>query len=796
MRAPDLTIALRNLIRRPAFAITAILLLALGAGANAAVFSVVRGILLRPLAFPQAERLVAIWPDGYFSNEEIDWLRTRAQSFDAISGLSPGWMMSLVIPGQQPVKVTAGRTLDNFFTTLGVDAALGRTIVPGEALRGRNGVVVLSASLFEQQFGGDPSAIGRRVLIDGLDHEVIGVMPRGFEFMRPGTDVWVPWPYDPSSAQQQRSTSLAAFGRLVPGLTVMHASSALQALAPIARGELDKVEDWARDIRAISLHEAVTGDVRSTLLILLAAVGLIFLLAAVNLGTLVLGRSMQRTREIAVRTALGASRARLIRQLVVEQAVIASAGAITGLGLAYAALPILVRGIPAEMPRQHDIVLDVVVFATVFSATILIAITMALVPVAIGARPELQPLLRQTHSTEPPARRRALGALVAAQIALAVILGIGAGLMLRTLWNLQQVDPGFQASNVLTFRLQTTSRRLNLPRGLVYFDRVVERVRALPGVVTVGAIQHLPMSGYNWTAYVWRPDDPPAPGSERPTAIWRFTGWDYFSAMGIRLRAGRAFTPQDQTDAPAVAIINEALAQREFGSAEAAVGRRLVSVSAGGEQVIEVVGVIRDVRYASLDIPARPELYRPLAQTFMFPMAFVVRTTGEPSSIAAAVRQAAFEVDPMIPVAELQPLTSLLAGSLGRPRLLAFLLSIFAAAGLALGLIGVYGVVSYRVRQQERELGIRLALGAGPQRIAQRVLSQGLAYAVAGLVIGVPIAFALARFLDSAVYGVTPHDPLTFTVLPVAVMLTAVVACAIPARRAARVDPATTIRAE
>jgi putative ABC transport system permease protein len=795
MRAPDLTLACRSLLRRPAFTLTAILLLALGAGANAAVFSVVRGVLLRPLPYHQPDRLVVLWPDTFVNNEDLRFWRERTHSFEQIAANSPGWMMSLVVQGREPIKVTGGRTSDNFFTTLGAGAAIGRTVMPGDSVPSQSRVVVLSAPIYEQHFDNDPNVLGRRVLLDNVEHEVIGVMPRGFEFLEPGTDVWAPMPFDPASAQNRAQFS-AAFARLGASVTIEQATAELHQLVPAMRAELKKTSEWGREGRAVSLQEHVTGNVRSTLLILLAAVGLILLLAAVNLGTLVLGRTIERAQEMAVRTALGASRVRLLRQLVAEQAVLASAGALGGLLLARVALPVLVSRIPPEMPRQAEIAFDATVFMTVFVATVTLSILMALVPVAAAARPELQPLLRQNYSTETPTRRRALGSLVAAQIALAVVLGIGAGLMLRTLWNLQQVDPGFNARGVLTFRLQTTSKPMNLTRGLVYFEQVLERVRAVPGVTDVGAIQHLPMSGYNWTANVWKPEQPPAPGAARPTAIWRFVGWDYFRTMGIELRAGRDFTADDRTPAPGVAIINETLARKEFGSAQAAVGRRLTSYSAGGEQVVEVVGVVRDVRFMSLDQPARPEMYRPLAQTFMFPMAFVVRTAGEPAAVGAAIRQAAFAVDPMIAVAEMQPLTSLIAGSLGRPRLLAWLLSVFAAVGLALGVIGVYGVVAYRVRQQQREFGIRLALGAGPDRIAQGVLSQGAMYAGAGVAVGVPLAFGLTQLMESVLFGVTTRDPLTFTALPVAIALTTLAACAIPARRAARINPVATIRGD
>jgi putative ABC transport system permease protein len=794
MRLPDLTLALRNLVRRPAFTVTAILLLALGAGANASVFSVVRGVLLRPLPYDRPDQLVAVWPDTFISNEDVAYWRDRTRSFQQIAAVSPGWLMSLAVPGLEPLKVTGARTSDNFFTTLGAPAALGRTLLPGDSIPSTTRVVVLSAGVHEQHFGSDPGVIGRGVRLDGVEHEVVGVMPRGFEFRQPGTDVWAPLLFDPSSPQHRATFSLA-FGRLARDTSIEQANRDLRAITAGMRTDLKKSDDWGREGRVQSLQDAVTGDARSTLLILLAAVGLILLLASVNLGTLVLGRSIGRAREFAVRTALGASRRRLVRQLLVEQAVLSAGGALAGLLLARAALPLLMTRIPAEMPRQSEIALDAVVFGTVFGATMLISLTMALLPVAVAA-PELQMLLRQNQSTETPARRRTLGTLVSAQVALAIVLGIGAGLMLRTLWNLQQVDPGFRPEGLLTFRLQTTSKPMTLPQGLAYFEQVLERVRALPGVTDVGAIQHLPMSGYNWTSNVWRIEQPPPPGSRRPTAVWRFVGWDYFRAMNIPLRAGRAFTPDDRQTSRPVAIVNDALARKEFGSAAAAIGRQLMSVSGRGEETVEIVGVTTDVRFMSLDTPAGPEMYRPLEQTFMFPMAFVVRTTGDTAPFAAAVRQAAFAIDPTIAVADLQPLTSLIAGTLARPRLLAMLLSVFAGVGLALGVIGVYGVVAYRVRQQEREFGIRLALGAGADRILRGVLRQGGVYAAAGLFLGIPAAFALTRLMESVVFGVTTHDPLTFTLLPLAITAATIVACAIPARRAARVDPVATMRAD
>lgn len=795
MRLPDVTVAIRNLIRRPGFAGTAILLLALGAGANAAVFSVVRAVLLKPLPYDRPEQLADFWPGTFVSNEEVGYWRERGRSLASLATISPGWLMAFVTDGVEPLKVTGARVSDNFFTTLGTSAARGRLLQPGDSIPSRIRVVVISWDLFEGHFASQPSTIGRTVRIDNVAHEIVGVMPRGFEFREPGTDVWAPMAFDPT-APLHRGTFNLAIARLAPGATPARATDELQALVPAMRRELSKPAGWGRDLRVASLQESVTGDVRQTLLILLAAVGMILLLAAVNLGTLAMGRSLARARELSLRTALGASRTRLVRQLLIEHGVVAALGAGTGLLLAWIALPLLVRVIPPEMPRQTEVSLDTTVFLVVFSSAVAISTLLALIPAAIASRPELEPLLRQQQGTESPTRRRTLSLLVAAQIALAVILGIGASLLLRSLWNLQRVQPGFNASRVLTFRLQTTSRSLSLPAGLAYFEQVIERIRALPGVTHVGSIQHLPMTGYNWTANVHPAERPPAPGETPTRVIWRFSGWDYFAAMEIPIVAGRGFTSQDHLKTTPVAVVNETLARREYGSAANAIGRRMVSRSGPGTETVEIVGVSGDVRYLSLDKPPDPEMYRPLAQTFMFPMAFAVRTEGDPASLAAAVRRVALEVDPAVPVAELQPLRTLIAGSLGKPRLLAVLLSVFAGVGLLLSLVGVYGVVAYRVRQQERELGIRIALGASPASVRQRVLKQGASYATGGLMVGLPVAFGLAGLLQAVLFGVAPRDPLTFIGLPIAIVLATVTACAIPAHRAAAIDPVRTMKAE
>ena len=704
-------------------------------------------------------------------------------------------MMGLVAERGEPIKVTGGRVSDNIFQLLGARPILGRTIEPGDARVGAPGVAVLSDKLWRSRFNAEPSVIGRGIHLDGEPHTIVGVMAPDFDIFSRGHDLWSALPWDPS-ARNHKATFSQAVARLKPGITVDAATREVAELTPVMRKDLAKPNDWGRNVHVQPLRDAVTGNVRPALLILLGAVGLILMLAAVNLGTLVLGRSIERVTEMALRTALGASQRRLIQLIVAEQAVLAIVGAIAGVGLAYLALPALISRIPPEVPRTAEITLDWQVFITVLAASIAVAVAVSLIPALITARPSLQPLLRQSRMTETPARRRALGALVAVQIALAVVLGIGSMLMLRSMWNLQRVNPGFDPNHVLTFRLQTTSKHRAMTTGYPYLQQMIDRVQALPGVTDVALAAHLPMSGYSWTMAARRSDRPLEAGQQAPQVGWRFVHGDYFQAMRIPLKYGRTFSEADTTTAPQVTIVNETMARRYFGDPGAAVGQTMILMSGrtGQDEPVQIVGVVGDVRHNGLDTEPIAELFRPFLQTFMFPMAMVVRTQGPPEQIGAAVRQAAFEVDPVVPVAEMQVYTSLIADTLGRPRLVGYLLTIFAAAGLALGLVGVYGVVAYRVRQREREIGIRMALGAKPKEVARRVIAQGAGHAIAGVAIGLPAAFLLSRVMASLLFGVTARDPLTFTLLPVLIVAVTTLACYVPARRAARVDPVTAIK--
>lgn len=794
MPASDLMLALRSLVRRPGFSLVVVLLLALGAGVNTAVFSIVRSVLLRPLPYADPTSLVAIWPDGYLAPEDMDYLASRVPGLDSIAGVSPGWMMALV-DAQGPLKITADRVSDTYFSMLGVRASLGRTVLEGDADSGRGKVAVLSDRFWRQRYAARPDIIGQFVRIDEEAHEIVGVLPRGAA-LEADTDLWLAYPTAPGTPTY-RQAMLQTFSRLSREVSVERVDADVRAMAPAMRDELKRGPDFARTMRVAPLQEVVVGSARPALLVLLAAVGLVLLIVVVNHGTLMLSRSVERGRELAVRTALGAGPWAVARLVLIEHLTLASLGAGIGVALAYAALPWLVRQLPPEIPRLDEISIDVPVLAVVIGVTMLLVVLFTLVPMWMSMHPQMAHLLGRTRTGDSGREHRALGLLVSAQISLAVMLGIGAGLMLRSLWSLQAVHPGFDAEHVLTLRLQSTARHKSVQSGVPYVRQVLERLSSLPGVTAVGAIQHLPLAGYSWTTPIQIAGVPVDPGGAPPRAGWRFVEGEYFAAMGVPVRVGRTFDArQDRADTQAVAIVNDTLARQHFETPADAIGHEIVmrNFTGPGSTRTLIVGVVGDVHHEDLRRAPMPEVFRPLSQVFMMTMAVVVRTDGAPSQLARAAREAVWSIDPAIPVADVQPLTTVLQGSLGRPRLIARLLVVFAATGLALTVIGVYGVAAYRVRRRQREIGVRMALGAAPAQVSALVLRQALLQTAVGVALGLPAAWGLARFMRSLLFGVEPGDLATFVALPALVVLVALVACAIPARRAIRIDPVAAIR--
>ena len=785
----DVRRALSSFRRYPSFAALAVAIVALGAGANAVVFSVVHAVLLRPLPYADPDRLVAIAPA--LSIRDVEFLRARARAFAGVAASSPGWLMPLTGAGD-PVQIVTARPSPNLFDMLGVRPLYGRLLESGDGAAGRRGAIVLGHRLWQSRFGGDPKVVGRLITLNGSPFEIVGVLSAASGLLDVEAEAWVPFERDPRLDAARNSLGYA---RLRPGVDLATAQRELRALMPQMARETGGAEIAPENIQLVPLTRAIVGDLRTPLLLITAAVGLLMLLTAANLGTLLLGRQIGRRRDAAVCTALGASRARLAREAAVENAMVAVAGAIAGLAAARIALPALVRILPREMPRLDEVTIDPVVIATVIVASVTAVLFFGVAPFFVTTAASVQPLLREGAQTDSRGSRRLLDLLVVSQLALAVVLGLGAALMARSLWKLQHVQPGFDAERVLTVRLQPGGPRYRAPgRALAYYREVAERVSAVPGVTRVGVINHIPLSGYDWGRTVQRDDEPVRPPSSLPRFGWRMVDGDYFAAMGIALRAGRLFATSDSADAPPVVVVNVTGAVRLFGSAEGALGRAIRMRDPVGEARATIVGVVADVRHKSIASEPEPEFYSPVAQAFGTAMTLVVRTAGSPAAVGASVRAAVWSVDANVAIAGMGPLTAMVRENLGRPRMIATLLLVFAVVGSAIVICGIYGVVAYTVRRRERELGIRVALGATRGSLHALVLRQGLRYAIAGLVIGLPAALAVGRLMRGLLYGVQPHDTVTVAALCVAVVVTTLLAATVPAVRAGRVDPATTLR--
>ena len=793
--AGDLRYAVRGLRRRPAFTAVAMLTLALGIGANAAIFSAVRGILLRPLPFREPDGLVAFNAEQFISNAEMLHLREHARTLGAVGAMSPGWGMALTGVGEA-TQLTTGRVSTNLFDMLGVRPLHGRSFADDESVVGRETVAVLGHALWAERFGSDPSVIGRRITLDGAPFTVIGVLPAGFEILGRTADLWTPLVIDPSAWFHRGAVSWLV-ARLANGATVDHARAELRTLMPQMRAAFELAPDYYRNATLLPLHERTVGSVRAVLVVLLAAVGFIVMIAGANVGNLLLMRASSRRREIAVRTALGATRPRLIGQLLVESVVLALAGAVVGAGLGAFGVRVLRATLPDDIPRLSAIVLDAPVLAVCAGLAILIGIGFGLAPAFLASSGDVQDALRGARGVAGRVGgERARGLLVVAEVALTLVLMIGAGLMMRTLWALTHVAPGFRTDGVLTMRLQPTGERFTGPAALLtYVDDVRIRLSAVPGVQATGSIHHLPLAGYAWYANVdiegrlRAPDEPPLRSG------WRVISGDYFQAMGIPIVRGRAFTAADSRDAPGVAIVSEAFARTAWPN-EDPIGKRFQAGNATRTGPVTVVGVVGGVRHVTLDAAPGPEMYRPLAQAPMSMVTVVIRTAGDPLAIASLARQTIRDIDPDVPISDLRSVDQVLSASVARPRLVMSLLLVFAGVGVVLGAVGVYGVIAYAVGERRREIGVRIALGAEPRTVAGSVVLHGLRYAAIGVALGLAGAFAATRAMQTLLFGVTPTDPLTFGALSAFLIAVAALASYVPARSAARTDPMVALRSE
>ncbi|MEP6495392.1 MAG: ABC transporter permease [bacterium] len=791
----DVRFAVRTLRRSPGFTIVALLTFALGIGANTAVFSVVSGILLRPLPYANPTRLASIWPDRTLSGAELAYLQQHAKSFAAVSAFSPGWGIAMTGAGD-PRQLDAARVSTNYFQTLGAHPVIGRSFADGESSEGHWDVMVVSHALWISQFGGDPNVVGKIVDCDGSPTLVVGVMPADFEAFQPGVDAWLPLQIDAASPFYTGQVALG-FGRLARGATFASAAAETATLVPQMRAAFNYSEDYGKSVTVVDLHDRLVGDIRQSLFVLLGAVAFVLLIAGANVGNLMLVHATGRRRELAVRRALGASRGQIVQQLLIQSLLIASVGGALGTIVGVAGVRGLKALLPSTLPLLSSVSVDWRVLVVSAGITLAVGLLFGVAPALTASRVDPDGALRIAASSGANragvATRRTL---VIVEIALAMVLVVGAGLMTESLWRMSRVDLGFDARNVLSFRLQPSSGQApSVEKLRVYFDETSKRLATIPGVVAVGASQHLPLSGFNWSGDLDIETQPVASTAAHPRIVWRTIVGDYFTAMKIPLRRGRLFTSADTRDAPPVVVISERMA-RHYWPDRDPIGQRIRAGNATRKEWATIVGVVGTVNYLGPQTPPGDEIYRPNAQQGQSGMHFVVRTSGEPLTLAGSVRSAIRSFDATVPVAELRSLGDLFVASTATPRAIAWLLLAFAGVGVVLGAVGVYGVIAYAVNQRTRELGIRIALGAMEGRIVTMVVGEGARMAAVGIAIGAVAGVIAARSLRTLVFGVATTDVATYTVVAALIALVALAAAYIPARRASRVDALVALRSD
>jgi putative ABC transport system permease protein len=804
----DLRQALRSLASKPAFTAVAVLTLGLGIGANTAIFSVVDGVLLARLPYAEPERLVAVWEttptseESSFAPGDLVDLRRDSRTLAAASAFA-NRSPSLTGTGE-PERLPGVSVSGDFFTTLGVEPLLG-TGLDDQPLGER--LAMLSWGLWQRRFAADPGVVGRTITLDGETHRVTGVLPQAFRFaLSADAEVWFREPRGLPEPGFNLDTDLETLrdlhyfkvvARLAPGVGLDEAAAEIDALgARYARDYPDS--NAGRGMRLEPLREKLVGDVRPALMVLLAAVGLVLLIACANVAGLLLTRSLARGREVAVRSALGASRWRLVRQVLAEGAVLAAAGGGVGLALGAWSLETLLGLAPPGITGLGPIGLDRRVLGFTLALTALSVLLSSLVPALRASRPELAAALGEggarTGGGSAQTRLRAL--LVVGETALALMLLAGAGLLVRSLGELLAVDPGFDPEHVLTASLSLPERSYpDEAQAVAFVDRLLERVAALPGVVEAGRVWTLPFGG-SAAIFSFRIEGqpPPEPGSE-PDAGFQAADTGYFRALRIPLLAGRWIEPADRDDAPDVALVNRAFAETFFDGRP--LGRRIsLGDPADGEPWIEIVGVVGDVRHHAFDQPVRPEVYLPYPQFTLRTAVLVLRTAGPPEAMAGALRTELGELDPELPLSRVEPLATVVADSTAERRFVATLMSLFAGLAAFLAGLGLYGVIAHSVAQRTREIGIRLALGARRRQVLGQVVGRGLALAAAGVAVGLAGAWGATRTLASLLYGVGAVDPATYSAVSLGLVAVAALAALVPARRAARIEPRAALRAE
>jgi predicted permease len=783
MIAGEVKDAVRGLLRRRAFVATAVLSLGVGIGSATTVLSVLVALLVRPLPYAAPDRIVAIWPGKGLASREVEAMQQQTTSFEQISSLSPGWLMPLTHV-TTPRELDAGRVSGDLFRLLGVQPLLGRVFGPEAEVTGQDFVAILSYDLWQSAFAGDSSIVGRSIVLGGSPYEVVAVMPRTFRAFAFKSDLWVPLPADHSAMWWTRSTTLA-FGRLRPGATIESASTELATIAPRIQQEFQLAPDWTVGARVVGLKESMVAALRPMVLLLTGAVTLLLALAAANVATLFLVRAAERRNEMAVRTALGATQGRIAALVLWESMAIAVAGGALGVALSKLGVTLLVRILPPALPRLQEITLDLRVLAAAAVLTLLVTVSVGFAPARQATAATQSDRVRQTR-TVTGAGERTRGLLISLEMALALILVIGAALMGRTVIALYRVDSGLESDHLLTMKIEPGSLDDDFLR--TYWRAILARVDAVPGVRSSATILHLPTSGRAWNASIVIEGRPIAPDEQPPQAHWQTVSTNYFRTAGVPLLRGRQFDETDGPGAPLVIAVNSALAARLFGGSDP-IGHRISAGNATHDSLGTIVAVVGNVRHDSLTAPAGPEVYVPFEQRTVDANSLVVRTSAPPYTLVAAIRDQIQAVNRDVPVSDVRTMDDILAASLARQRMLLILFGLFAGVGLFLSCVGVYGVVAFGAAQRVKEIGIRMALGAEPRAILRLIVWHGLRYAVLGTVVGVPMAFALSGSMRGMVYGVPTTDWMSFVFAPAGLIVVVVAASWIPARRAAALAP-------
>ena len=800
----DITYAIRNLWKRPGFTLIAVLTLALGIGANTAIFSAINALLLKPLPFPELDRVIAIWDKspsrGYDHNEVtfanyLDW-QAQNQSFEQLA-LYRWWNANLA-GIDPPERIQGFLVTANYLDALGMKPILGRNFLPEENQPGKDGVAIISHSLWQRRFNGDPNIINKTITTNAVVRTIVGVTPEHFNYPK-GGEVYGPLAITPEMVKNRRTHTFYVVGRLKPGVTIAGAQSDIDNIT--ARLEQQYPEDnkgWGATVYPI-VADTVRGY-DTALWVSMAAVAFVLLIACANVANLMLARASGRQREIALRAALGASRWRIVRQLLTESVIVALIGGVLGVLVAFWGIDALRAANPGNAarfaPGWHQLGLNFTVLAFTLGLSLFSGIVFGLAPALQVSKPNLNDSLKE-GSRQTSGRSHGLrSSLVVFEVALSLVLLVGAGLALRTFLALIKTDPGFNPENLLTMNLMLPAAKYtDEPKRVAFYSDLIQRMKSTPGVESAAAVSHLPLGGSNASdAYLVEGEVEP-PRDQENLARYRVCTPDYFQTMGIRVVRGRAFTDQDKAGGPLVVIVNEALARKHWPNGDA-VGKRLRSYGPLDKAPwYEIVGVIRDVKH-ELNIPVTPEFYFPHAQDVWSGMALVARTSVDPASVASALRQQVWAIDKDQAVFDVHTMNEVRAISIGMYSTGSVMLGIFAGVALLLASVGIYGVMAFAVSQRTQEIGIRMALGARALDVLTLVIKHGMKLAVLGIAIGLVGSWALTRFMKGLLFGVEPTDLLTFSLVSLFLLGAAFLACYLPARRATKVDPLVALRYE